>query len=46
MEVRSYQSPMLTVIGSFEEITQGTSTGNYLDKTFPVGTPKDQLTFS
>ena len=41
-----YERPMLTRIGSFEEITQGLSTGPDLDATFPVGTPDSKLTFS
>ncbi len=41
-----YEAPALTVVGTFEEITQGSSDGNFTDKLFPVDTPKPQLTFS
>jgi len=42
----AYESPVLTRIGSFEDITQGHSTGPSLDATFPTGTPDSKLTFS
>jgi hypothetical protein len=41
-----YQAPQLRVHGSLEALTQGNSTGNYIDATFPGGTPVSQLTFS
>jgi hypothetical protein len=43
---KQYETPALTVVGTFESITQGASTGNALDATFPQGTPFNQLTFS
>ena len=36
---KSYQTPRLTVHGTVTQITQATSSGPVLDKTFPVGTP-------
>lgn len=41
-----YTRPILRVQGKLEAMTHGMSDGNNLDNTFPVGTPKDQLTFS
>ena len=41
-----YQAPTLAVLGTFEQLTQGTSNGNFLDNTFPDGTPRGELTFS
>ena len=43
---KAYESPRLVVHGGVEKVTQGLSNGNFLDKTFPVNTPKPQLTFS
>lgn len=42
----AYETPEVVKHGSFEEITAGNSTGSSLDKTFPQGTPFNQLTFS
>jgi hypothetical protein len=42
----AYESPVLTRIGAFEEITQGNLPGTKLDHPFPTGTPSSQLTFS
>lgn len=41
-----YVAPVLTVVGTFETITQGSSDGEDLDAAFPVGTPRGELTFS
>ena len=41
-----YEVPTLTVVGTFESLTQGSAVGNQLDQTFPEGTPFGQLTFS
>lgn len=41
-----YEAPTLIEVGSFEEITQGASTGDSLDADFPDGFPASQLTFS
>lgn len=43
---KTYARPVLRVQGKLEAMTQGSSTGNALDKDFPVGTPFSQLTFS
>ena len=42
----SYEAPKLTVHGSLEDMTQGSSVGNSLDASFPAGTPKGNITFS
>ena len=42
----TYQAPKLTVVGSFEAVTQGTQSGNNTDRNFPPNTPRGQLTFS
>lgn len=44
--MKTYVSPALRAHGKVEALTQGTSTGESLDRAFPVGTPKGQLTFS
>jgi hypothetical protein len=41
-----YDKPKVRDYGSLEELTAGTKSGNFLDATFPVHTPKSQLTFS
>ena len=41
-----YETPVLTRIGSFEQVTLGNANGNKLDQNFPVNTPKSSLTFS
>jgi hypothetical protein len=43
---REYERPELSVLGKFEELTQGASDGERLDAAFPAGTPKVDLTFS
>ena len=43
---KQYETPALTVVGTFESITQGASSGSTLDATFPTGTPFGDLTFS
>lgn len=43
---KAYTTPELTVHGNVEEITLGSSTGNFLDVNFPVNTPFSHLTFS
>jgi hypothetical protein len=43
---REYEAPVVKVIGSLQELTLGTSQGNYLDADFPRGTPYGDLTFS
>lgn len=41
-----YEKPVLTQVGSLETLTQGHSTGQKLDSSFPTSTPKGDLTFS
>ena len=43
---KQYEAPVLTVVGTFETITQAASTGFALDGGFPVGTPVSDITFS
>lgn len=46
MENGTYDPPAIVELGTVEELTLGNQAGNNLDKTFPTGTPKGQLTFS
>lgn len=41
-----YTKPEVTKIGEFEDITRGTSIGNFTDAAFPADTPRGDLTFS
>ncbi|MBW4612038.1 MAG: hypothetical protein KME21_01905 [Desmonostoc vinosum HA7617-LM4] len=43
---KPYTQPKLTIYGEVEVLTQGNSDGADLDKDFPTGTPKSNLTFS
>lgn len=43
---KTYTRPVLRVQGKLEAMTHGMSTGNALDRDFPVGTPRGDLTFS
>ena len=45
-EKKQYIAPNLTEFGTIEQLTQGTSSGENLDSTFPVHTPFRDLTFS
>jgi hypothetical protein len=45
-EKKVWAMPKLTVHGSIDEITLGLSDGDSLDATFPIHTPKRNLTFS
>ena len=42
----AYTRPRLVVYGKLEEITQGSSSGDYTDAAFPEGTKTSDLTFS
>ncbi|MFC2950296.1 lasso RiPP family leader peptide-containing protein [Marinicaulis aureus] len=42
----NYEAPELELVGSFEEVTLGNSTGDDLDKDFVAGTSFNDLTFS
>lgn len=44
--IEAYQAPAVTSYGPVADLTAGTSDGNNLDATFPVNTPRGQLTFS
>ena len=39
MAKANYETPTVTLVGSFEEVTQGTVGGAKLDAAIPVGTP-------
>jgi hypothetical protein len=41
-----YEEPKVVDYGDLTELTAGAVNGNFLDKSFPAGTPKDELTFS
>jgi len=43
---RSYQAPEIRKFGDLQKITQGNSDGSFLDRDFPAGTAKGDLTFS
>lgn len=42
----NYEAPALTVVGTFETITQAAGTGSFTDALFPPRTPFADLTFS
>lgn len=42
----TYETPVLTAVGSFEALTQWAGTGWALDAPFSAGTPANTLTFS
>lgn len=41
-----YEKPALNRIGSFEEVTLGSTSAGGLDAAYPVGTPSSELLFS
>ena len=41
-----YESPQVVDYGDLTELTAGSSTGDFTDAAFPVGTPFRNLTFS
>lgn len=43
---KAWALPALTVLGDVEEITLGFGDGDHLDASFPINTPKRDLTFS
>ena len=43
---KTYEMPKLEQLGSFEAMTQAATDGNNLDATFPITTPRGELTFS
>lgn len=44
MTTRSYATPMLEELGSFERLTEASGCPDALDATFPAGTPFGDLT--
>jgi hypothetical protein len=44
--ITAYEKPHVVDYGDLVELTAGTSSGNYLDADFQVGTPRGSLTFS
>ena len=42
----SYEAPAVVDYGSLADITAGSLNGDFIDKNFPVNTPKADLTFS
>lgn len=46
VEKQEYESPSLTVHGSIETITQGSTGSTATDVAFPAHTPTGDLTFS
>ncbi|GEM_PF-1446584 len=42
----NYEPPRLTVHGSVAEVTGANAVGNVTDRSFPAGTPIQNLTFS
>lgn len=40
---RRYETPLLTIIGTFEDVTRATSVGTRLDATMPAGTPLSEV---
>ena len=43
---QKYEPPTVTDYGDLKRIVAGQVNGNFLDKDFPAGTPKTDLTFS
>jgi len=46
MENNDYVTPEVVDYGTVEDLTAGNGDGEILDRSFPVGTKKSQLTFS
>jgi hypothetical protein len=42
----AYAAPQMRQHGAMEALTQGNKGGDFLDATFPVTTPRGDLTFS
>jgi hypothetical protein len=45
-ETTAYEPPVVVDYGDLAELTAGASDGNFTDRSFPVNTPKRDLTFS
>ena len=41
-----YEAPTVAEVGTFETLTQGTSSGRFTDAVFPANTPFDEITLS
>ena len=41
-----YEAPAIVDYGSLADITAGSLSGDFIDKSFPVNTPAKDLTFS
>jgi hypothetical protein len=41
-----YEAPAITELGTIVEMTRAQGPGNLTDAAFPVGTPRDDVTFS
>jgi hypothetical protein len=41
-----YQGPEILDLGELQDLTAGQQDGEQLDRDFPAGTPKSDLTFS
>jgi hypothetical protein len=41
-----YQGPTVVDYGDLKDVTAALADGGHLDRDFPAGTPKDDLTFS
>ena len=46
VKMEAYETPQIVELGTLAEITQANVTGDFLDDTFPVGTPQSELTFT
>lgn len=44
MSLKTYSTPVLEELGTFEKLTQATGCPDALDATFPAGTPFGDLT--
>lgn len=44
--MKKYETPSIIQLGSLAELTQGQTVGDFLDATFPIGTPNSELTFT
>lgn len=45
-EKQEYEAPAVVDYGDLHDLTAGSSTGDFTDQAFPVGTPFKTLTFS
>ena len=44
--MEAYETPQIVELGTLAQITRANVTGDFLDDTFPVGTPQSELTFT